>query len=186
MIIVQGDNFQCGVCVLRVSVEEPQNLMCGRFKRGKVISVPQGEHLYIGSAMNKKRSASLASRLVRHATRTGEKSPHKICPRMIAFFQQIQLGNNDLLPKSPKKAFWNIDYLLDILSVEISGLIAFRTNRKLEAKLGEFLENDSNTWILEKGLGASDIPGNAHFLSLTSQSDRWWLNLPNRLDAIIS
>jgi len=28
--------------------------MCGRFKRGKVISVPQGEHLYIGSAMNKK------------------------------------------------------------------------------------------------------------------------------------
>ena len=84
---------------------------------------------------------------------------------MIAFFQQIQLGNNDLLPMSSKKAFGSIDYLLDILSVVIIGLVAFRTNENLEAKLGEFLGNDSNTWILERGLGASDIPSNTHFLS---------------------
>ena len=66
---------------------------------------------------------------------------------------------------SSKKAFGSIDYLLDILSVVIIGLVAFRTNENLEAKLGKFLGNDSNTWILERGLGASDIPSDTHFLS---------------------
>ena len=66
---------------------------------------------------------------------------------------------------SSKKAFGSIDYLLDILSVVIIGLVAFRTNENLEAKLGKFLGNDSNTWILERDLGASDIPSNTHFLS---------------------
>ena len=40
---------------------------------------------------------------------------------------------------SSKKAFGSIDYLLDILSVVIIGLVAFRTNENLEAKLGKFL-----------------------------------------------
>ena len=36
--------------------------------------------------------------------------------------------------------FGSIDYLLDILSVVIIGLVASRTNENLEAKLGKFLE----------------------------------------------
>jgi len=66
---------------------------------------------------------------------------------------------------SSKKAFGSIDYLLDILSVVIIGLVAFRTNENLEAKLGEFWETTRILGFLMRGLGASDIPSNTHFLS---------------------
>lgn len=50
-VIVLGDNTQSGVYLLRIAVHEALAVAFGRFWRGKVIDVPPGEYVYVGSAM---------------------------------------------------------------------------------------------------------------------------------------
>ena len=48
-----GHNLPCGIYVLRIRVTTDLDLAFGRFKKGKVIHIPKGYYLYIGSAMGK-------------------------------------------------------------------------------------------------------------------------------------
>jgi Uri superfamily endonuclease len=183
-IVVLGDESRAGSYLLRVRLAADLLLAFGRFRGGKVIDLPAGDYLYVGSALAARGGVSLARRLVRHATRTGEKAPHAIREGMLDRFAEIGLGEGNLLPRNGKTLFWNVDHLLDRTEAEIVGVIALRGDRRLERELGQFVECDPATAVFERGLGANDVPGNTHILRLHAGDD-WWGALPHSLARFI-
>jgi hypothetical protein len=153
---VIGEECQGGTYVLRIHVREPLSMPFGRFRKAKVIDVPAGDCLYIGSALAKKGGVSLARRLVRHASRTGDRPPHAIRERLMACFAEVGLGTGDLRPRKGKHLHWNVDHLLD---------------RR---------EADPHTHVFEKGLGANDLPGNTNILHVDA-GEQWWDELGARV-----
>lgn len=179
-IKILGEDSQAGTYVLRINLSKNIKLKFGGFKKGKLISLPAGFYTFVGSALSEKGSTSLARRLVRHATRTGDKPHHEIRDEMLCQFQVCGLGPPNPLPKSGKKLFWNIDYMLDLEIAEIINLIAIRSPIRLENTIGTFLENNKDTEIIEKGLGANDSPSNTYILRLNT-SDMGWLSLVDEI-----
>ena len=94
------------------------------------------------------------------------------------------LGNGNLLPKDGKTLFWNIDFLLDLDSAEIVSLYVVRLPKRLESMLAKQLERDSHTQVIERGLGANDVPGNTHLLHVHAD-EPWWASLPIQLANLI-
>lgn len=179
-LVFLGDDSHSGSYVLRICLAEDAALPFGGFKRGKTIALPAGEYVYAGSAMSMKGAASLANRLVRHATRSGGKRPHGIRAEMLQRFDSVGLGVGNLAPPAAKKLHWNIDYLLDLPTADLAGACIIRSSNRLEEGLGRFLERDPHTIVFEKGLGANDAPGNTHLLLLAA-GDAWWTTLPERI-----
>ena len=122
----------------------------------------------------------LARRLIRHATRSGDQQPHRIREEMLHRFAERSLGNGNLLPQRGKTLHWNVDFLLDLPSAELVGIYAIRSRKRLEDRLAKQLEEDSHTRVIERGLGANDVPGNTHLLHV-SATEAWWASLPNLL-----
>lgn len=180
-IAILGDKTQAGTYVLRIRLKEDKTLRFGGFKKGKLISLPKGDYTYVGSALSEKGSTSLARRLVRHATRSGDKPPHKIRDVMIKQFSECGLGPNDPIPKNGKKLFWNIDYLLDIPNAIIINVLAIRSTVRLENTLAEYLENNAGTQIIEKSLGANDAPRYTHVLHVNNE-DEWWGTIKENIE----
>lgn len=170
-----GDEAQSGVYVLRLSVMEPLDLTFGRFNKGRPVSIPAGEGLYVGSAMN-----GLGRRLVRHASRSGTLPPHPIRQAMLTEFAAVGLGRGNLLPSKGKRRHWNIDYLLEEFQVELLEVYIIRTAASLEARLGQRLDKDAATFHYRKGLGANDLPGSTHLMGVTA-GEPWWDSLPQVL-----
>lgn len=177
-IFLIGKDSQAGTYVLRIRLKEDTELQFGRFKKGKLISLPAGDYTYVGSALSEKGATSLARRLVRHATRSGDKPPHNIRDEMIKQFRECDLGPPDPLPKSGKKLFWNIDFMLDLELTEIINIIAIRSPERLENAIAEFLEHNADTQIIEKSLGANDAPRYTHVLRVNAD-DTWWAFIAN-------
>ena len=175
-ISILGDDSQAGTYVLRIQLRKKTHLTFGGFKKGKLISLPAGHYTYIGSALSETGSTSLARRLVRHATRTSSKPHHNIREHMLNQFNACGLGPPNPLPKNGKKLFWNIDHLLDLEISEIINLIAIRSPIRLENAIGSYLENNKDTKIIEKGLGANDTPNNTYILHVV-MDDMWWSSL---------
>ena len=176
-IVVIGDDSQAGTYILRIRLKQDTALQFGRFKKGKLISLPAGDYVYIGSALSEKGATSLSRRLMRHATRTGDKPPHTIREKMINRFIECGLGPRDLLPKHGKTLHWNIDFLLDLQSAELINVLAIRSPERLEYNIARQLEGDPHTEVIEPGLGANDAPGNTHLLRLRADSSGWWVSL---------
>ena len=172
-IIVIGDASQAGTYVLRICLKEDTTLKFGRFKKGKLISLPTGDYVYVGSALSEKGATSLARRLIRHATRSGNKPPHTIREEMMTRFAECDLGPCYLLPKRDKTLHWNVDFLLDLQSAEIVNILAIRSPERLENRIAECLERDSRIDIIEPGLGANDAPGSTHLLRLRTNNISW-------------
>ena len=179
-IVIVGDESQAGTYILRIHLKEDVILRFGRFKKGKLISLPAGEYAYVGSALAVKGATTLARRLVRHATRSGDQPAHHIREAMLRRFAECDLGDGDLLPRRGKTLHWNVDFLLDLPSVELVGVSAIRSRERLEDRLAKQLEEDPHTEIIERGLGANDVPGNTHLLYV-SAGEAWWASLPDLL-----
>lgn len=177
-IIFIGDNSQAGTYILRIRLQEDTKLQFGRFQKGKLISLPAGDYTYVGSALSRKGSTSLARRLVRHATRSKDKPSHLIREHMLKQFREYGLGPPDPIPKNGKRLYWNVDFMLDLELVEIVKVIVIRSSERLESLLAKFLEDNTETEIIEKGLGANDSPGNTHILRLYGD-DAWWVAIAN-------
>jgi len=107
--------------------------------------------------------------------------PHQIQPNILEFFSDIKLANGELIPRTAKTLYWNIDHFLNQTEVEISGLACVRIEEPLEVKIGKMLELRSDTSIIEKGLGANDIKGNTHFLQLADSGKNW----PLLIDSLV-
>ena len=172
-IFIIGDASQAGTYVLRIRLKKDATLQFGRFKKGKLISLPTGDYVYVGSALSEKGATSLARRLIRHATRSGNKPPHTIREEMITWFAECGLGPHDPLPKRGKTLHWNVDFLLDLQSAEIINILAIRSPERLENRIAKCLEHDPRPDIIEPGLGANDAPGSTHLLRLRADNISW-------------
>ena len=175
-IRIIGDSSQAGTYILRIRLKENTTLQFGGFKKGKLISLPVGDYLYVGSALSEKGATSLARRLIRHATRSGNQSPHAIREKMINQFAECGLGSGNLLPRQGKTLHWNIDFLLDLQAVELVNICAIRSPERLENRIAKWLEGDPHTEIIERGLGANDAPGATHLLRVRADGT-WWTSL---------
>ena len=172
-IRITGDESQSGTYILRIRLKEDTTLQFGRFKKGKLISLPAGDYTYVGSALSEKGATSLARRLIRHATRSGDKPPHAIREDMIDRFAECGLGSGNLLPRQGKTSHWNVDFLLDLQSAELINILAIRSPERLENKIAKRLEQNPYTSIIERGLGANDAPGATHLLHVRAD-ETWW------------
>ena len=179
-ILIIGDNSQAGTYILRIRLKEDTTLQFGRFKKGKLISLPAGDYTYVGSALSEKGPTSLARRLIRHATRSTNRPPHAIREEMMNQFAECGLGNGNLLLRQEKTLYWNVDFLLDLRSAEIINIIAIRSSKRLEYTIAELLERNADTQIIEKGLGANDAPGNTHLLRVNAD-ETWWASLADNI-----
>ena len=135
---------------MRIRLKENTTLQFGRFKKGKWISLLAGDYTYVGSALSEKGATSLARRLIRHATRSGDKPPHTIREKMIHQFTECGLGSGNLLPRQGKTLHWNVDFLLDLQSAEIVNIFAIRSPERLENRIAKWLERDPRTDIIER------------------------------------
>lgn len=183
-ITILGDNVQSGVYLLRINVRRDVAVRFGRFQGGRPIRVPQGDVLYVGSAMAQQGSMTLARRLLRHATRRDEGNPQQIQGRMLKVFENVGLGTVQLKPPDKKKLFWNVDYLLEEEVVDLSHVVIIRTRSKFEDELARFLEAEPKSRALAKGLGAHDSHGHTHILIFRETAD-WWRQLPIRLEGLL-
>lgn len=178
-VIILGRATAGGTYILRLAIRQALTLSFGRFKRGRLITIPAGDCLYVGSALGKG-AVGLARRLVRHASRTGERPPHPIRAHLLASFSPANPAA--LFPPTGKRLRWHIDYLLDQSAVDLVGVIAIGSAARLENSLARLLLADPATFIIEPGLGASDDPGGTHLLGLRA-GDGWWAQLAHRLGA---
>ena len=183
-IRIIGGDTQAGTYVLRIRLKEDTTLQFGRFKKGKLISLPAGDYTYVGSALSEKGATSLARRLIRHATRSSNKPPHAIREEMINQFAKCGLGSGNLLPKQGKTLYWNVDFLLDLQSAELINIFAIRSLRRLEHRIAKWIECDPRTEVIEPGLGANDAPGNTHLLRLKAD-DMGWISLTDNAMAFL-
>ena len=182
-IAIIGDESHAGTYILRIRLKKDAALQFGRFKKGKLISLPAGEYAYVGSALSEKGATTLGRRLVRHATRSGDQRPHPIRETMLHQFAERGLGDGNLLPRRGKTLHWNVDFLLNLPAAELVGISAIRSRKRLEDRLAKQLEEDPHTGIIERGLGANDVPGNTHLLHV-SATEAWWASLPTLLTSM--
>lgn len=184
-ITILGDEVQSGVYLLSVRMGEEKGVRFGHFQGGRPILVPQGELLYVGSAMAVKGSMTLARRLLRHATRCDSERPHGIRMAMLDIFREVGLGTAELEPPRHKKLFWNIDYLLEDEAAELHNVLIMRTRIEIEDRLAHFLMEEPNVSALAPGLGAHDKRGNSHMLVIRETAD-WWQLLPQRVEILLN
>ncbi|NTU96655.1 MAG: DUF123 domain-containing protein [Chlorobiaceae bacterium] len=159
-----------GSYILMISLSAPVNLAFGRFMNGKPIELPDGDYLYIGSALGGIGSHNpLASRLVRHTARSGGKKPHAIREEVIALFAGHTCSRKNSIGIAQKKLRWHIDYLLDLSEAEITHIVVIRSPFRLERKLWELLRPLEETGVPAHRLGAQDTRDSTHLLKLSDR-----------------
>ena len=183
-ITILGDEGQRGAYLLRMRVQREVMVRFGHFQGGRLILVPQGDVVYVGSAMAQQGSMTLAKRLLRHATRRDRENPQQIREALLEVFGEVGLGTVPLRPPSKKTLFWNIDYLLEEEDVELSHIVVMRSEMRLEDELALFLEMEAGSAAVAKGLGAHDRRGHTHVFIVRDTVD-WWQQLPVRLEKIL-
>jgi Uri superfamily endonuclease len=159
-----------GSYILVIRVAAPLEVVFGGFMKGVALPVPAGDYLYTGSALGgKHRHNPLAARLIRHASRSGEKKPHAIRESIINLFPGY--GNKGKNPGAmpAKKLRWHIDFLLDLPEAEIVHIVIIRSPSRLEGKLSGLLEALDETSGLAPRLGAQDTRKSTHLLRLSNR-----------------
>jgi len=179
-ITFQGDASQSGTYLLWMLARRETSVSFGRFQGGRPIAIPAGWYAYVGSAMGQRGASALAGRLLRHVTRTGDKSPHAIRAALAAECVRVGLGAPGLQPPTAKRLHWHIDYLLDEIEVEIVRIMVIRAVARLEGALARQLSALPGVVPLAPGLGASDARGESHLLRCSDP------DTPDRLAAIIA
>ena len=191
LVTILGDESLGGTYFLRIRVAQDVAVRFGRFQGGESVVIPQGEMLYLGSAMK-----GLASRVLRHALRSGDKPAHGLYEPLLLQMREVGLVNacaeqsrsSRFRPPTQKKLHWHIDYLLDEtpalskaeVSVTLAHAILIRSQERLEDSLGAWLLAQSETQIVVPGLGASDVKGHTHLLRVQAD-EAWWSALPTQL-----
>lgn len=165
-ITFQGDTGQRGAYLLWMRAREQASVTFGRFQGGRPVAIPPGWYVYVGSAMGPRGASALAGRLLRHATRTGDKPPHLIREAMEKTFAAAGFGIPSLRPPTLKSLHWHVDYLLDQTAIELEHVTVIRTETRIESVLARQLAALPGASTLLKGLGAGDTPGETHLLRL--------------------
>ena len=172
-IIIWGEEVASGAYVLRIGVERPLRIRFGRYRQGQAVAVPAGRYVYVGSAMGRTGSTTLARRLLRHATRSGERPPHPIRDVLLNRLREVGLAAASVRPPATKRLYWHVDYLLDETVATLEAILVIRSTRREEGPLAKRLACSSRTAMLAPGLGAADAPGSAHLLRLEGGGGAW-------------
>ena len=168
-ITINGD-VACpsGVYMLRIKVAAPLSVAFGRFRGGRPVAVAAGDYLYVGSAMGRG-AVSPAGRLLRHATRSGNRPPHSLRDALLDALRAAGLATPTQQPPREKRLHWHIDYLLDEPAAELSSVTLIRTAAQLESELARRLAEQPGIAPLAAGLGAADVPGETHLFTFPMQ-----------------
>jgi Uri superfamily endonuclease len=172
-ITIIGKDSPGGFYLLRIQASKDALVRFGQYRQGALVEISSGEYVYIGSAQGLRGSTTLASRLLRHASRSGGKHPHLIRGPLAEQLQSVGLGG--VLPEK-KTLHWHVDYLLDLAAVEISHVMAFRCGDKIESRLAKMIEDQPETVTFAPRLGASDRAGGTHLLYVNAGED-WWFKM---------
>jgi len=183
MLTLLGDRtgFE-GTYVLHIHTDADSAIQFGRFRGGTPLHVPAGEYAYVGSALGKK-GYPLASRLLRHATRTPPHRPHPARQALYRALHRAGLCPDDYRLPQQKRLHWHIDYLLDDPTAKLRHVYAIRSETRLEAKVADWLAQQTMVGTIAGGLGAGDAPGNTHLFRVKA-SLAWWDQLPDRFPII--
>ncbi len=163
-----GNKYTMGSYILFIRISSSFQLAFGRFQKSRLFSIPDGDYLYIGSALGKT-GDPLARRLIRHASRSNGKPPHKIQSEIIKLFSKNDAVKSCAFIASEKKLHWHIDYFLEHSEAEITHVLIMRHPEKLEHHLSEFLASIRETSLVALRLGAQDTRNSSHILRLTDQ-----------------
>ena len=163
-----GNKYPMGSYILFIRISNLIQLTFGRFQQCRLFTIPEGHFLYIGSALGRSGNP-LARRLVRHASRSGEKHPHAIRSELMQLFSTGQVTANNFCEPSKKKLHWHIDYLLDYPAAEIEHIVIIRSPVTMEHSLATFLSALHETSPLAPRLGAQDTRNSTHILQITDQ-----------------
>ncbi len=163
-----GNKYTMGSYILFIRISSSFQLAFGRFQKSRLFSIPDGDYLYIGSALGKT-GDPLARRLIRHASRSNGKPPHKIQSEIIKLFSKNDAVKSCAFIASEKKLHWHIDYFLEHSEAEITHVLIMRHPEKLEHHLSEFLASIRETSLVAPRLGAQDTRNSSHILRLTDQ-----------------
>lgn len=172
-VLIWGEDVASGAYVLRIGVERPLHVRFGRYHGGRAVAVPAGRFVYVGSAMGRKGSTTLARRLLRHATRSGARPPHGIRDILLGRLRETGLAEAGVRPPATKRLHWHVDYLLDEGAARLEAVLAIRSLQRGEERLAELVRRSPHTAALAPGLGAADAPGDTHLLRLKGDEEAW-------------
>jgi Uri superfamily endonuclease len=165
-----GNKYRMGSYILMIHLSSPLRLAFGRFQQGELFTLPEGDYLYIGSALGgEKAGAPLARRLLRHASRSGSRNPHTIRTAMMTLFLENNFMGKSAIEPSEKKLRWHVDYFLELREAEIDHIVIIRSPVRLEQKLSELLESLPETSLVAPRLGAQDTRNSTHLLRCTDR-----------------
>ena len=68
---------------------------------------------------------------------------------------------------------------------KLINILAIRSSERLENRVAKWLEHDSQTDIIEPGLGANDAPGATHLLRLRAD-DMAWMSLTDKAGTLLA
>jgi Uri superfamily endonuclease len=175
-VTVVGEPGPSGAYLLRIRLQITCDVVFGRFHGGRAVPLLAGDYLYVGSAMGRAGSATLANRLLRHARRSGVQLPHPIYHELVSRFFALGWLPDRQITLRPKSLRWHIDYLLDYAEAELAQVYLFCSPTRQEEALAQSLMADPATSIPMPGLGASDDRGRTHLLCATGDEE-WWHSL---------
>ena len=175
-----GRNSRQGSYVLLIALDRDIEVAFGKFMRGATLELPRGHYLYVGSALGgANRGFPLASRLLRHASRSNGQPAHAIRSALLDLFMSWgyrQPGN-----QGTKKLHWHIDYLLDRPEAEIAHVFIFPGEVRLEPQLAKLLTAMPETAPIADRLGAQDAVSGTHLFSIDDAAKvlerlkAWWM-----------
>ncbi len=165
-----GNKYRMGSYIILTRVGAPSRVAFGRFRKGEFLTIPEGSYLYIGSALGtSKNGASLAARVLRHATRSDDRAPHSIRVGLLKILKNEGIATENTTAPPAKKVRWHIDYLLDLPQAEISHILLIRSPIRLENQLSELLESIEESSLLAPRLGAQDTRNSTHILRISDE-----------------
>ena len=162
-----GKNYREGSYLLLIDLRETADVSFGRFLGGKAISLAAGTYFYVGSALGAggRNSFPLANRLLRHASRSAGKAPHKVRPELLHCF--TNMGFNPGEKRGEKKLHWHIDYLLDLPEAEISHVIMVLSSSRIEHALAGIVSASAEASTVADRLGAQDASSGTHLFRIS-------------------
>jgi Uri superfamily endonuclease len=164
---ILGEGCRMGTYLLFIRLKVPLLIPFGRFRGGRPVEAPEGDYVYVGSALGERASGSpLALRLLRHASRSGKKPAHPIRRLMLREFRAAGLTNGPSVRHPLKHLRWHVDYLLERREAELFRVMAIRSPLRLEDTLSVVLNTHPAAEALAPRLGAQDRKQGAHLLRL--------------------